>query len=88
MAIELLATACVISRTQSIIDEKGEEASERELALCDLFCVESGLRFRASRVTLGSFARSLTRRGAPSQPMFREAGGYFVEIRFSILEQH
>ena len=31
MAIELFARACVISRTQSLLDEKGEEACEREL---------------------------------------------------------
>src|SRR5690606_29301262 len=41
MAIELYATACVLARTQSLLDAKGIEGSERELALCDLFCVES-----------------------------------------------
>jgi len=79
MAIELLATASVISRTQSILDEKGEAASERELALCDLFCVESGLRFRANRVTLGSFAEVTDAKRRTVATDVREAGGYFVK---------
>ncbi|HUQ46820.1 MAG TPA: acyl-CoA dehydrogenase family protein [Gemmatimonadaceae bacterium] len=84
MAIELLATASVISRTQSILEEKGEGASERELALCDLFCVESGLRFRAARVTLGSFAEITDAKRRTVAADVREAGAYFVED--SILE--
>jgi alkylation response protein AidB-like acyl-CoA dehydrogenase len=52
MAIELVATACVLARTQSIIDERDEAGAEHELALCDLFCVESGRRFRANRLAL------------------------------------
>ena len=78
MAIELFATACVISRTQSILDEKGEEASERELSLCDLFCVESGLRFRANRVmmTVGHDTVDGKRRTVAGD--VREAGAYFV----------
>jgi len=49
MAIDLFATACVIARTQSLIDERGIDECEREIALCDLFCVEAGRRFRTSR---------------------------------------
>jgi len=79
MGIEMLATASVISRTQSIIDEKGEDASERELALCDLFCVESGLRFRANRVTLDSFAETIDAKRRTVAADVREAGGYFVK---------
>lgn len=52
MAIELLATACVLARTQSLIAERGEEGCAHELALCDLFCVESGRRFRSARLAL------------------------------------
>jgi acyl-CoA dehydrogenase family protein 9 len=52
MAIELVATACVLARTQAVIAERDEEATEHELALCDLFCVESGRRFRANRLAL------------------------------------
>lgn len=84
MAIELLATASVISRTQSIIDESGVEVSERELALCDLFCVESGLRFRTNRVTLGSFAEITDAKRRTVAADVREAGAYFVKD--SILE--
>ncbi|HEV7991075.1 MAG TPA: acyl-CoA dehydrogenase family protein [Gemmatimonadaceae bacterium] len=54
MAIEMFATACVLSRTQQILEAQGEAASERELALCDLFVVEAGRRFRASRVAIHS----------------------------------
>lgn len=52
MAIELLATICVISRTQSLIEEKGLDACSREIELCDLFCVDSGRRFRNNRLAL------------------------------------
>jgi acyl-CoA dehydrogenase family protein 9 len=79
MAIEMFATACVISRTQSIIDEKGEEAAERELSLCDLFCVESGLRFRSARDTLGSLSEATDAKRRTIAGDVREAAGYFVE---------
>ena len=52
MAIELVATACVLARTQALLAERGEQASDHDLALCDLFCVESGRRFRANRLAL------------------------------------
>ena len=84
MAIEMLATACVISRTQSLLTEMGEEAAEREVALCDLFCVESGLRFRANRVTLGTFAEVTDAKRRTVAGDLREAGKYFVKD--SILE--
>ncbi len=84
MGIEMLATACVISRTQSIVEGQGEELSERELALCDLFCVESGLRFRANRVTLGTFAEVTDAKRRTVAADVREAGQYFVKD--SILE--
>lgn len=79
MAIELLATACVISRTQGLLDSRGEEGCERELSLCDLFCVESGLRFRAARVTLGSHAEATDAKRRTIAADLRNAGGYFVE---------
>jgi acyl-CoA dehydrogenase family protein 9 len=49
MAIELYARTTTLARTQRLIDEHGVDGCTRELALCDLFCVESGQRFRASR---------------------------------------
>ena len=52
MAIELFATACVIGRTQRLLDEHGEAGCVHELALCDLFVVEAGRRFRARRGAL------------------------------------
>ena len=79
MAIELVATACVLARTQSIIDELGEAGAEHELALCDLFCVESGRRFRANRLALDEreetvddrrreIAAHVTQHGAAAKP--------------------
>ncbi len=76
MAIELFARACVIARTQRLVDQRGAEMCVRELALCDLFCVESGRRFRSARVKLES-PEDETRREVAG--MVREAGGYFVE---------
>ena len=78
MAIELFATACVISRTQSILDDKGEQNAERELSLCDLFCVESGLRFRANRVMLTGDSEAIDARRRTVAADVRAAGQYFV----------
>ncbi len=76
MAVELFATTAVISRTQSLIEDRGADQCERELRLCDLVCVESGKRFRAARVALGTEEDDLRRDVAAS---VREAGGYFVQ---------
>ncbi|HEX7979574.1 MAG TPA: acyl-CoA dehydrogenase family protein [Gemmatimonadaceae bacterium] len=75
MAIELFATACVLARTQQLLEQRGEAGCERELALCDLFVVESGRRFRASRISLQS-PQDETRRLVARH--VREAGGYGV----------
>ena len=75
MAIELFATACVIARTQQLVGEQGEAASERELALCDLFVVESGRRFRAGRIAIQS-PQDETRRTVARH--VRDAKGYGV----------
>jgi len=52
MAIELYARATTIARTQRLIEERGAEDCAREIALTDLFCIESGRRFRAIRMEL------------------------------------
>ena len=75
MAIELFATACVLARTQQLLEQRGEAGCERELALCDLFVVEAGRRFRANRITLQS-PQDETRRLVARH--VREAGGYGV----------
>src|SRR6185312_9395796 len=75
MAIELFATGCVLARTQRLIEERGTALSEREIELCDLFVVESGRRFRASRDSLQSAQDELRRTVARA---VRAAGGYFV----------
>jgi alkylation response protein AidB-like acyl-CoA dehydrogenase len=82
MGIELFATAAVIARTQRLIDTRSAGQCARELALCDLFCAESGRRFRAARVRLES-PEDETRREVAG--MTRDAEGYFVED--SILEE-
>ena len=78
MAIELYATACTIARTQRLIDDQGADASAREIALCDLFCVESGRRFRSNRIALDSDEESVDDRRRAVAAAAREAGGYFV----------
>lgn len=75
MAIELFATACTVARTQSLIDERGTAACERELDLCDLFCVESGRRFRSVRQSLQSRQDETRRRVAQR---VRSDAGYGV----------
>ena len=52
MAMELYARATTIARTQRLIEERGAEACAREIALTDLFCLQSGRRFRALRMEL------------------------------------
>ena len=78
MAIDLFATAAVIARTQSLIDERGVGNCEREIALCDLFCIEAGRRFRENRSMLDSREEGIddTRRGVAG--FVRGGKGYFV----------
>jgi len=78
MAIDLFATACVIARTQSLIDERGIDECEREIALCDLFCVEAGRRFRGNRHMLDARGDEVDdiRRSVASS--VRGGKGYFV----------
>ena len=85
MAIDLFATACVIARTQSLIDERGIDECEREIALCDLFCVEAGRRFRGNRHMLDTRGDEVDdiRRSVASS--VRGGKGYFVDD--AILEE-
>ncbi|MEP6989450.1 MAG: acyl-CoA dehydrogenase family protein [bacterium] len=75
MAIELFATACTIARTQRLLTERGAEGCVHELALCDLFVIESGRRFRRSRGAILSAQDEVRRTVARG---VREAGGYGV----------
>ena len=52
MANEIYARTCTISRTQRLIEQHGVKACTREIALTDLFCLQSGRRFRALRLEL------------------------------------
>ena len=75
MAILLFATVSVLARTQALLEERGVEGCERELELCDLFCVEAGLRFRQHRQMLDS-APYDARRAVAAR--VRADGGYGV----------
>ena len=89
MAIELFATACVLARTQRLLEESTRDAPsegapgreeqshgcERELDLCDLFVVESGRRFKTARDSLQSAQDEVRRRVAQQ---VRADGGYGV----------
>jgi alkylation response protein AidB-like acyl-CoA dehydrogenase len=78
MAIDLFATACVIARTQSLIDERGVDKVAQEIALCDLFCIEAGRRFRGNRGMLEGRGDEVddTRRSIARS--VRDGKGYFV----------
>jgi acyl-CoA dehydrogenase family protein 9 len=75
MAIELFATACTLSRTQRLIEQRGVDGCAEEIALCELFVVTSGRRFRAARLELQS-PLDATRRDVAAQ--VRAARGYGV----------
>ena len=79
MAIEMYATAAAIARTQRLIEERGAERCEREIALCDLFCVEAGRRFRDARNALDASEEEVddTRRAIAAA--VREAAGYVAD---------
>jgi len=78
MAIDLFATASVIARTQTLIDECGVEKCEWEMALCDLFCVEAGRRFRGNRNMLDSKEEEVDETRRSVAAAVREGRGYFV----------
>jgi acyl-CoA dehydrogenase family protein 9 len=78
MAIELYARAATIARTQRLLDERGEAGCEHELALCDLFCVESGHRFRAQRELLSGRADDVDDTRRQIAAAVRAAAGYDV----------
>ncbi|HVL60317.1 MAG TPA: acyl-CoA dehydrogenase family protein [Microbacterium sp.] len=78
MAIELYATACAIARTHRILELQGEQGSIRELALCELFCVEAGRRFRNNRLALDAREDEVDAGRRAVARASREAGGYFV----------
>jgi alkylation response protein AidB-like acyl-CoA dehydrogenase len=78
MAIDLFASASVIARTQSLIDDRGVESCEREIALCDLFCVEAGRRFRGNRNMLDGREEHVDDTSRGIAAAVRSGKGYFV----------
>jgi acyl-CoA dehydrogenase family protein 9 len=84
MAIDLYATAATISRTQRLIEERTADGARAEIALCDLFCVTAGRRFRENRLALSGREDEVddTRRGIAAA--LRSARGYFVEDAITV----
>jgi alkylation response protein AidB-like acyl-CoA dehydrogenase len=78
MAIDLFATVCVIARTQSLIDERGADNCDREIALCDLFCMEAGRRFRSNRHMLDARGEEVDDARRSVASFVRDGKGYFV----------
>lgn len=79
MAIELYARATTISRTAQLVDSRGVDACATELALCELFCVESGRRFRTLRQLLcGATCEATDRLALDTAARLRAAGGYTI----------
>ena len=78
MTIEMYATGCTLARTQRLIDEQGADGAAREITLCDLFCVESGRRFRANRIALDGDEEAVDDRRRAIAAAARAAGGYYV----------
>lgn len=78
MAIELFATGAVISRTQRMLEERDEAGSADVLALCDLFCVLSGRRFRAARNALDASEDEVDDARRSAAATVRASAGYFV----------
>lgn len=79
MAIELFATACVISHTQSLLELADDGAPSDAILLCDIFCVESGIRFRAARVALaGGSAGLIDEERREAARAIRRDGGYAI----------
>ncbi len=85
MAIDLYATGAVLARTQRLIEENGIAKCERELTLCDLFCVEAGRRFRANRNALDAREDDVDDQRRAVAAAVRKAVGYWVED--AILEE-
>ena len=78
MAIQLFATSAVLSRTQSLIEGRGVEACERELALADLFCVQAGRWFRHARNALDAREEAVDARRKSIASIVRAEAGYWV----------
>ena len=77
MAIELYARATTIARTQRLIDQHGAPACDREIALTDLFCMQSGRRFRALRLELdGDAGEAIDDLRRAVAARIRAEGGY------------
>lgn len=78
MGIQLFSTAAVLARTQGLLAEGDEASCARELALCDLYCVEAGRRFRAARLALDAREDEVDDRRRAVAAALREARGWWV----------
>lgn len=76
MSIELYARAATVARTQRLLTHHGEEACARELALTDLFCRQSGQRFRVTREGLNEPEDATDTLRIAVAEQVRKDGGY------------
>lgn len=79
MAVELFSRAATLSRTQKLISERGAEKCEHEIALCGLYCVESGRRFRGNRNALDQHEEEIDNHRRAIAKAVRSAGGALTD---------
>jgi alkylation response protein AidB-like acyl-CoA dehydrogenase len=79
MAIDLYATAATIARTQRLIELRGADAVQNEIALTDLFAVTAGRRFRENRLALSGREDEVDATRRQIATSIREAGAYVVD---------
>lgn len=75
MAIELFARGATLSRTQTLIEERGADACRHEISMCGMFCVESGRRFKVNRESLDRREEELDGHRTEIADAVRAAGG-------------
>ncbi|MEP6764240.1 MAG: acyl-CoA dehydrogenase family protein [Gemmatimonadaceae bacterium] len=76
MASELYARTATLARTQGLLEKRDETELQRELALTDLFCRQSGLKFRACRDGLNEPADATDALRVEVAERIRADGGY------------
>jgi acyl-CoA dehydrogenase family protein 9 len=77
LAMELYARAATLARTQRLLEERGVDACGHEVALTELFCVQSARRFRAThRELTRPSGGALDRLRVTVAAQVRQQGGY------------
>lgn len=77
LAIELYARGATLARTQRLIEERGIDACGHEVALAELFCTESAVRFRTThRALTGTTGGEVDRLRLAVAAAVRQHAGY------------